>query len=228
MDRTLSHTPLRVLKSEIAIVVAVAVGPVVVNSVAVVCDFSQVALWNRVWHQGVLSSSLRNVLAMLLVLHLIWRSNLPFRTFGLRPRLSSVPLGVSLAIVIGAVKILVPSDVGSSVSAGPNAQTATVSILHELPFGLSATYLLSWVLTEELIVRAYLMTRIRQMDASWLVAIAVSTLVQASYHLHHGFGVLGSAIAFLLLSSVFAWRKDFWALVIAHTLYDLLVLYLWL
>ncbi len=41
---------------------------------------------------------------------------------------------------------------------------------------------------EELIVRAYLMTEIGELTGSWLLAVLVSSLVQASYHLYYGMG----------------------------------------
>jgi len=227
MEPSLSETDRGVLTWEVLIVLAIAIGPYVIESVAEVSGLSATAQWQRVWHQGALLASLRDVLVMLLVLHLVGRSGSLVSSLGLRPRISSVPLGLALALVILAVKVLVRPDVFSLAPAVPRGQVALRSFLHESPIWLIATYLLCGTLMEELVVRAYLMTRMRELGASWLAAIAGSTLVEASYHLHHGYGLLGTALVFLLLSIVFAWRRDFWTIAIAHVLYDWVVMFVW-
>jgi membrane protease YdiL (CAAX protease family) len=62
---------------------------------------------------------------------------------------------------------------------------------------------------EELIVRAYLMTGIRALKGSAALAVAASTVLQASYHLYYGWWTaLAMGVQFLMLSLYFArWRR---------------------
>ena len=74
---------------------------------------------------------------------------------------------------------------------------------------------------EEVVVLAYLITRLRQLDwAPWAI-IAASALLRASYHLYQGWGgfagnlLMGVLFAFLFLR----WRRA-WPFVVCHFLID--------
>jgi len=74
---------------------------------------------------------------------------------------------------------------------------------------------------EEIVVLAYLITRLRQLDwAPWAI-IAASALLRASYHLYQGWGgfagnlLMGVLFAFLYLR----WRRA-WPFVVCHFLLD--------
>ena len=82
-------------------------------------------------------------------------------------------------------------------------------------------------LAEELVTRAYLITRLEQLTSSPWKALALSTALFASYHCYQGVaGMTGCAMIGLVFGAVFVYLRRLWPLVIAHTIYNL-GLYLW-
>jgi membrane protease YdiL (CAAX protease family) len=76
-------------------------------------------------------------------------------------------------------------------------------------------------LLEEVIVAAYLITRLRQLDLSPAAAIGISALLRGSYHLYQGWGgFLGNLAMGVLFGIVFVRTRRAWPLVIAHVLLD--------
>jgi membrane protease YdiL (CAAX protease family) len=74
---------------------------------------------------------------------------------------------------------------------------------------------------EELIVRAFLMTEITALTGKAWLAILISTLLQASYHLYQGwFGALQVGVIFLVMSLYFARRGRILPVVLAHFYLD--------
>ena len=76
-------------------------------------------------------------------------------------------------------------------------------------------------LLEEVVVLAYLVTRLRQLQWSALAAIAASAILRASYHLYQGWGgFLGNLLMGALFGVLFIrWRRA-WPFVICHFLLD--------
>lgn len=82
-----------------------------------------------------------------------------------------------------------------------------------------------WLLNpfyEEIVVRAYLMTEIRELTGSAILAALTSVLLQTSYHIYYGWaGALSLGIQFAAFAGYFAiWRRAF-PIAIAHGLFDL-------
>ena len=77
-------------------------------------------------------------------------------------------------------------------------------------------------LVEEVIVLAYLITRLRQLSWTPVQAIAASALLRGSYHLYQGWGgfvgnlAMGALFGFLFLR----WGRRTWPFVVAHVLLD--------
>jgi membrane protease YdiL (CAAX protease family) len=75
---------------------------------------------------------------------------------------------------------------------------------------------------EELIVRAYLMTEIRKLTGSTVLAVLISVAVQTSYHLYYGWiGALSLAFEFLAFSIYYAQTRRIAPVIVAHELFDL-------
>jgi membrane protease YdiL (CAAX protease family) len=86
-------------------------------------------------------------------------------------------------------------------------------------------YFLLTPIFEELIVRAYLMTEIIELTGSSLLAVVVSVLLQASYHLYYGwYGAVCLGFSFLILALYYAKYRRALPVMFAHELYDLIVL----
>ena len=75
---------------------------------------------------------------------------------------------------------------------------------------------------EELIVRAYLMTEVLELTGSKALAITISVLVQASYHLYYGWiGALSMAFLFLVFAIYYARSRRALPIIVAHGIFDL-------
>jgi len=76
-------------------------------------------------------------------------------------------------------------------------------------------------LLEEVVVVAYLVTRLQQLRLSPLAAVGASALLRGTYHLYQGFGgFVGNLAMGLLFGLVFVRTRRAWPLVIAHFLLD--------
>lgn len=76
-------------------------------------------------------------------------------------------------------------------------------------------------LLEEVVVVAYLVTRLRQLGLTEAAAIGVSALLRGTYHLYQGWGgFLGNVAMGLLFGLVFVRTRRAWPIVLAHFLLD--------
>lgn len=81
----------------------------------------------------------------------------------------------------------------------------------------------SWVngFAEELVVVAWLSTRLRQLRVSWAWVFAASALLRGSYHLYQGYSAgLGNVIMGVIYLWYFKRTGRIWPLVIGHGLID--------
>ena len=111
----------------------------------------------------------------------------------------------ALAVHLGASKVVVPSGLG------------------EHWWTLPSLLLNAWAngVAEELIVVAWLATRLRQLNVRWPAIFAGSALLRASYHLYQGVSAgLGNAVMGLVFIEYFRRTGRVWPLIIAHGLID--------
>lgn len=154
-------------------------------------------------------------------LYLLWRSGLGPRAVGLarirfRP---DVVHGLVLAAVIGLPGLglyLLAQAMGINVTIVPDA-------LADHWWRLPALVLSALANSgaEEIVVVAYLLTRLRALGWSDNSALAASALLRGSYHLYQG---LGGGIGNVVMGVVFGryWQRTgrLWPLVVAHAVID--------
>ncbi|MDT5274781.1 MAG: hypothetical protein QOE48_750 [Mycobacterium sp.] len=156
-----------------------------------------------------------------LALYLLWRTGLSPARVGLA-RLQwrrDLPGGVGLAALIGlpglafylaarALRInaaVIPSGLGDT--------------WWRVPMLVLIAFAVGWA--EEIVVVAYLLTRLDQLGVSARAALVWSSLLRGSYHLYQGFGAgLGNLAMGLVFG--YTWQRTgrLWPLVIAHGLID--------
>ncbi|GAA5047046.1 CPBP family intramembrane glutamic endopeptidase [Nocardia callitridis] len=157
-----------------------------------------------------------------LALYLLWRSEIGPRMVGLARRVrwrSDVLPGVVLAAVIGLPGLalyLVAHTLGMSVTIVPAS-------LGDHWWRLPALILAAWAnaVAEEVVVVAYLITRLRKLGWSENTSLAASALLRGSYHLYQG---VGGGLGNLVMGVVFGryWQRSnrLWPLIIAHACID--------
>lgn len=75
---------------------------------------------------------------------------------------------------------------------------------------------------EELIVRAYLMTEIKDLTGSWIPAVALSVIIQGSYHLYYGWeGAIALSFQFLVFAIYYARTRRATPIIFAHAVFDI-------
>jgi membrane protease YdiL (CAAX protease family) len=156
-----------------------------------------------------------------LVLYLVRRNGEGVSSIGLRwdrPRADPVRGMLLFAVVaLGGIAVyLVAVELGLNrfvVPVPPLGHWWTVPVLV-----LNAA---EAALLEEVVVVAYLVTRLRQLGLTELGAVGASALLRGTYHLYQGWGgFLGNLAMGLLFGLFFSRTRRAWPIVIAHFLLD--------
>jgi membrane protease YdiL (CAAX protease family) len=154
-------------------------------------------------------------------LYLLWRSGFGPVAVGLRrPRWRPDVLGgIALAALIGLPGLAfyaVARVLGLSVAVIPSELNDT---WWRVPVLIATAFANGWA--EELIVVAYLITRLRQLGIGDGKAIVCSSLLRGTYHLYQGFSAgLGNLAMGLVFGYVWRRTNRLWPLIIAHGLID--------
>jgi membrane protease YdiL (CAAX protease family) len=234
MTQQAATVPRRALRIEVVIVLAVTFGLSAVTAVLQLADSVLRTLSKQtipliprrsyfdLIDLGLNLASVAQLLAWgALGLYLLWRSGAGPSSVGLsRPQWGPDLLGgVGLAALIGLPGLglyALARVLGLSVAVVPSELSDT---WWRVPVLISTAFANGWA--EEIIVVAYLITRLRQLGVSDKAAIVGSSLLRGAYHLYQGFGAgLGNLAMGLVFGHV--WRRwgRLWPLIIAHGLID--------
>jgi membrane protease YdiL (CAAX protease family) len=163
-------------------------------------------------------------LSLLLLAYVLSRRKLRLRDLGLqwstRDVVPSIVVTVlsGLSYIGGALLIqALHYEVYGMISRGPKAsQFFSNPSIWALPFVLLNPFF------EELIVRAYVMTEIKELTGSTMMAIVFSVLLQASYHLYYGWvGALSIAFLFMVFAIYYSRSRRAVPIIVAHAAFDL-------
>lgn len=219
------------LSTETVLVLLLSLVPSVVYSVINIIEvpvpgssailFSQGTSWADVSRQ--FFSIAFDLVPVALVFHLLWLKGEDRNTFGLAGMPDRRDWGHGLAIAMGlfligslgylAVRYLGIQRFVIPVPATGHWWTVPILTLGALGAGL----------IEEVIVCAYLITRLTQLGWSRSKAVLVSALLRGSYHLYQGLGgFVGALVLGLLFGLLFLRLRRTWMLVMAHFFYDLI------
>ena len=156
-----------------------------------------------------------------LVVYLVRRSGEGIGALGLRADRvrDDVLHGIALFAVVGLAGIgvyLAAVELGVNrfvVPVPPRGHWWTVPVLV-----LNA---IEAALLEEVVVVAYLVTRLRQLGLTESASVGASALLRGTYHLYQGWGgFLGNLAMGALFGTVFSRTRRVWPIVVAHFLRD--------
>ena len=154
-------------------------------------------------------------------LYLLWRTGsgptqIGLGRFKLHPDLTG---GLALAALIGlpGLALYVASRaLGLSAAVEPAELNDT---WWRIPLLLMVAFANGWA--EEIIVVAFLITRLRQLNISPAVALLISALLRGGYHLYQGYSAgLGNVVMGLVFGYVWLRTGKLWPLIVAHGLID--------
>ena len=165
--------------------------------------------------------------ALLLLGYVLSRRGLGFASLGLRWSPGDVGMALLVSVVSYAAYELGHTLVQTihhllygSWASGP---TAKDFFAHPSVVAIPLTLLNPFF--EELIVRAYLMTEVIALTGSSMLAVAISVLVQFSYHLYYGWGgAISLAFFFLPLALYYMRSRRALPVIVAHGLLDVYAL----
>lgn len=169
---------------------------------------------------AMLASSLRVIVPLL---YIIWRSEDGWASFGIVKWNWGFDLGVGLlvGIVLFATSGLVAGFLAGIFGSNAGNQQRYFHALITAsgwPLALMALAMTANSVAEELSMRSLLVTRFAQLSNSRLIAVLLSSVLFASYHIYEGVAamltVLLWAIAF---GSLFASQRRVAPLIVAHT-----------
>lgn len=169
---------------------------------------------------GTFDLCLISACALYATLYLIYRSGESWERFGItRFRVSDLFLGLFLVMVARVVHVLWWELTGGLSSSTDNlfpvASSRPDYVLMVVTYGVSG-------LSEEVITRAYLITRLERLFRSRLAAVLVAATLFASYHLYQGVDGAFYALLFgLAYGGAFLLLRSVWPLAIGHALYNI-------
>jgi membrane protease YdiL (CAAX protease family) len=171
---------------------------------------------------------LHEILALLVLSYVLLRRGRRFRDLGLSWSFRDCGVGVIVAIAgvtaylsfalfvqlvhyVWYKTLLYPGHVGREIWGHPG--------IGSVPYFLLTPFF------EEMIVRAYLMTEILELTGSSLLAVVVSAIIQASYHLYYGWYIaISLTFLFLIFSLYYARYRHALPTIVAHEVIDLIAL----
>ena len=156
-----------------------------------------------------------------LALYLLWRSgsgpaSIGLGKFRIHPDLTG---GLGLAALIGLPGLALYIGarlLGLSAAVEPAEINDT---WWRIPLLLAIAFANGWA--EEIVVVAFLITRLRQLQITPAVALVISALLRGTYHLYQGYSAgLGNIVMGLVFGYVWLRTGRLWPLIVAHGLID--------
>jgi membrane protease YdiL (CAAX protease family) len=155
--------------------------------------------------------------------YLLWRAGIGLGKIGLdRTRVGKDVLGgLGLAALIGIPGLafyFLARAIGANLNVVPSALGDT---WWRVPVLILAAFGNAWA--EEVLVVGYLITRLRRFGWGENHSLVTAAVLRGSYHLYQGFGgFVGNIVMGLVFGRVWQRTNRLWALVIAHTLLDVI------
>lgn len=213
----------RGMRFELAVVMAVAVLPFVISSARAAMLPEKSPSTPPDFAAAVFSNIRQSLGGLLLVAYVVYQRRESLVHFGWRVRPAVIPASVALFVTaIGAYFVVrwavystTQGNLGWPERPPQDAIRPDAAALWLLMVVVSPVF-------EEVVVRAYLMTRLRDLGCGPAWCVLASTLVQASYHLHKGLNLVPSyAAVFLVFSLCFARYRNLPVVVLAHLYIDI-------
>ena len=178
--------------------------------------------------RGLINGIQRQVVELALLAYVLFRRGQTFRDLGLSCRWIDLPAGGLLYVAMMMADLFAHDSINWLTLAATD-HPASFAPSHAHYAGVAAItltliYAVIDPVNEELIVRAFTMTEIAQLTGSTALAIAASVGLQTAYHLYQGLpNALSRGAAFLVLACFYARFRRILPVILAHMLWDLVV-----
>lgn len=211
---------------QLSIVMIIFILPVLVNSIAL---YTHLSSYTSKDNFSCTSNFLFHILFLVagisLVLYILHKQNKSVRDIGLYFSFKDVFKSIKLFIFSYIILLIVGYVLLFTFKGSLNNQ---IQNIEPLTSKISVFYILLMIINpifEELIVRAYLMTEIEFLTGKKSIAILLSVLVQASYHIYQGLSyVIIWGILFFIYSLYYSKKKRLMPIILAHMYLDIIAM----
>lgn len=213
---------------ELSLVLFVAFGASIAFSIHILVSGPGTPLFT--FDQRWLTGSIQEMGCLALLGYVLWRRQLRFTDLGLRWSIRDLGVGLLIA-ALGLLAYYVSDFFVYTIHHAFTRSPVTGVTFRQL-VGHPSLALVPFIVLnpffEELIVRAYLMTEIKELTGSSTLAVALSVGIQFAYHLYYGWlRAIPLAFQFLVLAIYYAKFRRATPLIMAHEVFDILPI-LWL
>lgn len=217
---------LKIRLIDLSIVLSIAFLPAIIKSIYVlVCG--PIKYYPDQLDITFLIGTVERILSILLLVYVLFKRNKTCKGLGLEINFKEIVYGIGLGMVATVVFSLSWYILRAMLPlAYTNKLTArNISFLSDHFSWPFLIYVLVNPFFEELIVRGYLMTEIYFLSKSKVLAITISVLLQAIYHLYQGIlPTLLLASVFLIYSIFYSKTGKLTPVIVAHLIADLAIL----
>lgn len=207
---------------ELILLLTVAFGSSLYRAVGVVTGHSSTATASQEWLFGLFHESS----ALGLCAYILHKQGRSFHQLGLTARWFDPFYGFGIMLVgglatYGTMYALYYAGFYSPATRAAHSQVITGLLSAGIGWGM-VTFVIVNAFFEELIVRAYVITDLRSLTGSTLLAVVGSAVFQGTYHLYQGWqAALGATAGFVVFSLFYIWSRRITPVIIAHMLWDL-------
>jgi membrane protease YdiL (CAAX protease family) len=174
--------------------------------------------------------SLRELAALGVLAYVLFRQGCGFAGIAAKWKLTDIPMTlVLLAAAYGGYVVWVLGVEQRFIPPGQEIARQAEANRHLLEGGASVAAVVFMIINgffEEFIVRAFVITQLRQLTGSAALAIFASVAIQVSYHLYQGLPAALSHVPMFLIFSIYYQRTNrIFPIAMAHVTMDLLILF---
>ena len=177
--------------------------------------------WRASFQIGLSHVLIWMLMVLALASHHLRSNGESWRDLGLRFQLWVVPAGVVGAVVWYVLWLLSALALSRYIEFEETARTSRMifATVSQYPFVIGVLYMIVAPCYEELIWRAFLITRLERVGWHWSIGVFASTGLELIMHLYQGFEMaLLTVPSFLGASLFFVFYRNVYVLIIAHLL----------
>lgn len=214
---------------ELALLLSIAVGPYIFSSLHILMTGQASTPYSQDYQNAL--SLFHQVTTLLLLGYVLSRRKVRLSDLGLRWSIRDLTAGVGLAIgsyCAYYAGFIIVHAIHYFVFGATHGGTTPQTIFRHTGV-LAIPFVLLNPFFEELIVRAYVMTEIKELTGSAVLSVAMSVLIQTAYHLYYGWeGALSLGFQFLVFAIYYSRTRKATPIIVAHGAFDLIGLFrLW-
>jgi len=211
---------------DLLIVLGISLLPIIITALYRFC-VTRISYYPEQLNLKLISSITHEVLSILLLFYVLVNRGKTYKDLGIIINVKEILIGIGV-FICAYIMYYISYYLLRSILPGSLLQELTTKNVDYLTnfTWLLALYIVINPFFEELIVRGFAITEIYSLTNSKIIAVVISTLLQSTYHLYQGiFPTLLMTFTFLFYSIYYIKTGKLTPIIIAHLIFDLLILF---